>query len=458
MLAAALVLLAVPGVARADFSGDGPADVLAVHPDGRLLMYRGNGAGGWAPNVPDSIGTGWGSFTAFLAPGDFSGDGKPDVLVRDGDGRLLMYRGNGAGGWAAGARQTVGSGWGGFTALVAPGDFSGDGKPDVLARDAGGALFMYRGDGDGGWLTGTAEKIGSGWGPFTTILGAGDFSGDGKPDVLAVNPAGALLMYRGNGAGGWLTGQAEPVGSGWGGFTALAAGGDFSGDGKPDVLARRSDGALLLYRGNGAGGWLTGHGEPIGSGWNGLNYLTLVPASPPPASGSGARAARAAGGTRARRERDADRGPALHAARRAAPGQREGPPPFRPPRAAGAADRVLRPQGPAPHRSPPALHRAAADAPARRAARARLRAGLLQACRFEDAAPQDRVAALRHVRLGRTSRTAGNEASSGCPPVSERSRRSRRSLRSSDRYGLHAGPPPPSPACCFTLGAGTAAY
>ena len=32
-----------------------------------------------------------------------------------------MYRGNGAGGLAAGAAQTVGSGWGGFTALLAPG-------------------------------------------------------------------------------------------------------------------------------------------------------------------------------------------------------------------------------------------------------------------------------------------------------------------------------------------------
>ena len=280
---AAVVLLASPALARADFSGDGPADVLAVHPDGRLLMYRTDGAGGWVPNVPDALGGGWGSFTAFLAPGDFSGDGKPDVLVRDGDGRLLMYRGDGAGGWAEGARQTVGSGWSGFTALLAPGDFSGDGKPDILARDSNGALFMYRGDGDGGWLTGTAEKIGSGWGPFTSILGGGDFSGDGKPDVLAVNGDGALLLYRGNGAGAWLTGTAEPVGSGWGGFTALAAGGDFSGDGKADVLARRSDGTLLLYRGNGAAGWLTGVGEPIGSGWNGLNFLTLVPASPPPA-------------------------------------------------------------------------------------------------------------------------------------------------------------------------------
>ena len=281
--AAVLAVVVAPGAASADFSGDGPGDVLTVHPDGRLLQYRGNGAGGWAPNVPDAIGSGWGGFTAFLAPGDFSGDGKPDVLVRDGDGHLLMYRGNGVGGFA-GARQTVGSGWGPFTALLAPGDFSGDGKPDILARDSAGALFMYRGDGDGGWVTGTAEQIGAGWAPFTSLLGGGDFSGDGKPDVLAVNPDGALLMYRGNGAGGWASGTAEPVGSGWAGFTALAAGGDFSGDGKADVLARRADGTLLLYRGNGASGWLTGVGEPIGSGWNGLSFLTLAPASPPPAA------------------------------------------------------------------------------------------------------------------------------------------------------------------------------
>ena len=79
-----------------------------------------------------------------------------------------------------------------------------------------------------------------------------------------------LLLYRGNGAGGWVTGAGEPIGSGWQSFTALAAGGDFSGDGKPDVLARQPDGTLLLYRGNGAGGWVTGAGEPIGTGWGSL--------------------------------------------------------------------------------------------------------------------------------------------------------------------------------------------
>jgi len=277
----ALLALLAPAGARADWNGDGPGDVLTIHPDGRLLLYRGNGAGGWVTGAGESIGGGWAGFTALLSPGDFSGDGKPDLLARAQDGRLLMYRGDGAGGWG-GTAQTVGSGWAPFTALLAPGDFTGDGHPDVLARNTDGLLLLYRGDGDGGWVTGTAETIGSGWAPFTAVLSAGDFSGDGKPDVFAVTTEGALLLYRGNGAGGWVTGTAEPVGSGWAGFTALAAGGDFNGDGKADVLARGADGILYLYRGNGASGWITGSGEKIGSGWNSLSYVTLAGSTPPP--------------------------------------------------------------------------------------------------------------------------------------------------------------------------------
>ena len=70
---------------------------------------------------------------------------------------------------------------GSLTAVLAPGDFSGDGRPDLLARTAAGALLMYRGDGDGGFLTGSGEPIGSGWETFSALLAPGDFSGDGRP-------------------------------------------------------------------------------------------------------------------------------------------------------------------------------------------------------------------------------------------------------------------------------------
>ena len=145
---------------------------------------------------------------------------------------------------------------------------------------------MYRGNGSGGFVTGSAEQIGTGWQQFTALLAPGDWSGDGYQDLIARTDAGALLLYRGDGQGGFASARTE-IGSGWQQFTALFAGGDFSGDGKPDILARAPDGRLLMYRGDGDGGFVTGAPQQIGSGWSPLGGLMLSwappPAPPPPA-------------------------------------------------------------------------------------------------------------------------------------------------------------------------------
>ena len=66
--------------------------------------------------------------------------------------------------------------------VFSAGDFSGDGFPDVFARNASGQLFMYPRDGAGGWLPRT--MIGTGWNVFRTIIPVGDFNGDGFADVM----------------------------------------------------------------------------------------------------------------------------------------------------------------------------------------------------------------------------------------------------------------------------------
>ncbi len=281
LTALALALLAAPA-AQADWSGDSKGDVLAVASDGRLLQYRGTGAGGFATATGEPIGAGWKGFTAVFTTGDFSGDGRADLLARQTDGTLLMYRGDGGGGFQTGNGERIGAGWQSFTALLGPGDWTGDGKADILARTREGALLLYRGNGAGGFLTGKAEAIGSGWAPFTALLAPGDWSGDGKADLLARGEDGALYLYRGNGAGGFISPYPQ-VGSGWQGFDALASGGDFSGDGKPDVLARRPSGALFLYRGDGAGGFISPYPQ-VGGGWQSLSSLMVIsgPAVPPP--------------------------------------------------------------------------------------------------------------------------------------------------------------------------------
>ncbi|WP_347108221.1 S8 family serine peptidase [Paenarthrobacter sp. S56] len=191
---------------------------------------------------------------------DFNGDGNADVLARDTNGVLWLYPGNGSGGWLP-AKQ-VGSGWNVMTAIEAAGDFNGDGKADVIARDTNGILWLYPGNGAGGWLP--AKQIGSGWNVMTAIDAPGDFDGDGKADVIARDGNGVLWLYPGNGAGGWL--PAKQIGSGWNVMSAIDGPGDFDGDGNADVLARNSSGALILYPGNGSGGWLPA--KQIGWGWD----------------------------------------------------------------------------------------------------------------------------------------------------------------------------------------------
>lgn len=54
-------------------------------------------------------------------------------------------------------------GWG--LSLV---DFNGDGHVDLLARDAGGALWLYPSNGQGGWLP--RVQAGTGWNTMNLIL------------------------------------------------------------------------------------------------------------------------------------------------------------------------------------------------------------------------------------------------------------------------------------------------
>jgi hypothetical protein len=246
----------------ADFNGDWRNDVLARWSSGSLRLYAGDGRGSLALSV--EIGRGWGVFNFIDTAGDLNGDGALDVVARaTSTGDLLLYKGNGKGGWNL-PPVLVGRGWNIFNAVVGPGDFTGDQRADLLARrTSDGNLYLYAGTGTGGWRT--PVVVGRGWNVMSAIVGPGDLTGDGRADLLArESSTGYLWLYPGNGSGGFA--PRVRVGSGWNVMTAIVGAGDLNGDRAADLLARDGSGQLWLYPGNGSGGW--GPRSLVSTGWN----------------------------------------------------------------------------------------------------------------------------------------------------------------------------------------------
>ena len=136
---------------------------------------------------------------------------------------LWLYPGTGSGRAlkALGSRARIGAGWNSMTSLAAGGDLSQDGKPDLLARDGAGDLWLYRGTGSGAALKvlGARIKIGRSWNSMTWIAMGGDLNGDGKSDVLSRDLSGYLWLYPGTGSG---LGARIKIGSGWRGLTPIS--------------------------------------------------------------------------------------------------------------------------------------------------------------------------------------------------------------------------------------------
>jgi hypothetical protein len=243
-------------VGTPDFNGDGKGDLLARKPDGSLWFYPGNGAGAYG--TPKRIGDyGWDAFNSILGVGDFTGDGKSDLVARKPDGTLWLYRGTGridASSNGYGAPQKIGDyGWEVFDIITGVGDLNNDGKNDIVARKPDGSLWLYRGTAkvdatSSGYLS--AIKIGDyGWDAFDQLLGSGDFNADGKNDLLARKPDGTVWFYAGDGTG--RPGVARRIATGWNIFDTLISGSNLNSDAFPDVIARKPDGTLWAYLGTG---------------------------------------------------------------------------------------------------------------------------------------------------------------------------------------------------------------
>ncbi|MDR2454146.1 MAG: N-acetylmuramoyl-L-alanine amidase [Bifidobacteriaceae bacterium] len=223
-----------------DLTGDGRGDIVVIDGAGRLWVYPMASAAALGPRR--QIGNGWQGWSV-VGPGDWNKDGYADLMGVAPNGDLYLYPGPGF------SRKTqVGNGWTGYTVRPS-GDIDGDGNADVLAiDDQTQLLYLYRGNGQGGWVKGGRKQVGNGWAGYD-LHAAGRVNPDKLADIFSIDAAGYLYTYLAKPGGGFKAKVRS--GNGWNGFT-LHAGSDMTGDGLADLVGLdQATGSLYVYRGLG---------------------------------------------------------------------------------------------------------------------------------------------------------------------------------------------------------------
>ncbi|CAG7633553.1 hypothetical protein PAESOLCIP111_03477 [Paenibacillus solanacearum] len=210
-------------------------------------------------------------YRAYPALADLDGNGKPDLIVGSGDGRIYVYRGMGAAAASAYAGQQLpadvpapaafvkrepvrlASGAAletGPYASVAAYDLNADGRTDLIVGLPDGTLAVAYGEA-GGTFKPPVPLLADGQpirGASPLAAAAGDVTGDGIPDLVVGDAAGKVTLYRGErSASGVLAFGKGTVAAQLPAKFAAPSVRDMDGDGKPDLVVGSQEGDLRIY-------------------------------------------------------------------------------------------------------------------------------------------------------------------------------------------------------------------
>ncbi|MEU0372732.1 hypothetical protein ABZ070_21175 [Streptomyces sp. NPDC006283] len=195
---------------RSDVNGDGWSDMISQGLDGRVWVNTFDGSDPYVYGLTDYYGSSEQVYKDVFSVAGLRSDG-PVHFTLSATGRLTAFANDPnypSSFWS-------GTGWQQFNKVFSPGDLTGDGVGDVLARNYAGELFLYRATPNASEPLAVKVKVGSGWGQFDQLVGVNDVNNDAVADLFTRNPAGELFFYSGTGEASRPFKGRVKVGDGW---------------------------------------------------------------------------------------------------------------------------------------------------------------------------------------------------------------------------------------------------
>jgi hypothetical protein len=231
------------GLGAIDLNGDGIPDLIAGTNTGAYQVFLGNGDGTFhSPIINSQTNIDAATIT------DLTGDGTVDrVTVNFVTDTVGFNLGNGNGTFRNVANVLAGN----TPVDVTPGDFNGDGQPDVVVANAGSnslSVLLNTTPRPASNLFASPTKVKVAGDPSTEVSAA--LTGNGISDLVVLNKQNSTVsILLGNGDG---TFQAAHTYTGIN-YPRTVAVADVNGDGHPDIVIGGENGDVDVMLGNGDG-------------------------------------------------------------------------------------------------------------------------------------------------------------------------------------------------------------
>jgi hypothetical protein len=187
-----------------DINGDGRLELIAGSKDGALRLYRNSGTDlnpvwGIVERYFDGVSAG-----AFSSPamGDIDGDGRPELILGTGgfssdSGRVLFYRNSGKADSPSWVKMDIAGVSVGNDATPALLDVDNDGRPDLVVGNSTGNLVLFRNHKKSGRIVFERDAgyfRGMNFGMY--VVPAAAVSGRGVDVIIAGNSMGKLYILE----------------------------------------------------------------------------------------------------------------------------------------------------------------------------------------------------------------------------------------------------------------------